>query len=64
MTIEDTFEAGQVVWMHPTQNRLLGASDVGCPGGSIGLLRGDHVEGEEPLAAAWMLSLHGERNAH
>ena len=58
--IEDAFEAGQVVLMHPTQNGFFGASDVGCPSGGIGLLRGDHVESQEALAAAWMLGLHGE----
>ena len=46
--------------MHPIQNGFFGASDVGSPGGGIGLLGGDHVEGQETLAAAWMLGLHGE----
>lgn len=46
--------------MHPIQNGFLGASDVGGPGGGIGLLRGDHVEGQEALSAAWMLGPHGE----
>lgn len=58
--IEDAFETGQIVLMHPIQNGFFGASDVGCPSGGIGLLRGDHVESQEALAAAWMLGLHGE----
>ena len=60
MTIDDALEAGQVVMMHPTQNGLLGTSDVGCPGSRIGLLRGDHVEGQETLATAWMLGVDRE----
>ena len=60
MTIDEAFGAGQVVLMHPIQNGFFGASDVGCPGGGIGLLRGDHVEGQEALSAAWMLGLHCE----
>ena len=35
----------------------LGAADVGCPVGRVGLLRGDHVEGQETLATAWMLDI-------
>ena len=35
-------------------------SDVGCPGSRIGLLRGDHVEGQETLATAWMLGVDRE----
>lgn len=46
--------------MHPVQNGFFSASDVGCPVGGLGLLRGDHVEGQEALSAAWMLGLHRE----
>ena len=66
--IDDAFEIGQVVLMHPTQacpgldpgTGFFGASDVGCPGGGIGLLRSDHVEGQETLSAAWMLGVDRE----
>ena len=58
--IDDAFETGQVVLMHPTQNGFFGAPDTGCPSGGIGLLRGDHVEGQETLAAAWMLGVDRE----
>ena len=38
---------------------LHGTSDAGSPGGGIGLLRGDHVEGQA-LAAMWMLGVDRE----
>ena len=57
VTIDDAIEARQVVLMHPSQNGLLSAADVGCPVGSVGLLRGDHVERQETLATAWMLGI-------
>lgn len=60
MTIDDAFEAGQVVLMHPIQDSFFGAPDMGCPSGSIGLLRGDHVKSQEALSAAWMLGSHCE----
>ena len=60
MMMDDAFEAGRVVWMHAIQNGFFGASDVGCPGGGMGLLRGDHVEGGETLAGAWMLGADRE----
>lgn len=60
MTIDDAIETGQVVLMDPVQNGLFGASDAGCPDGGIGLLRGDHVEGQESLSAAWVLGVDRE----
>lgn len=44
--------------MHPTEDGFLGVSDVGCPVGSVGLLRSGLVEGQETLPIARMLGLY------
>ena len=64
--IDNAFEAGQVVLMHPIENGFFGASDVGCPSGGIGLLRGDHVEGvrrRSRLRGCWARTARRRKSA-